>query len=153
MLFFSFCFLDKGHVTKIKPNQIFPSPLNFFCLNTQCLFKKTLTATWSAVAELFWAPSKSTAGLVNTSRPKPQTSYEENNDWIISDSIVSCKCRVWCQKTTVFSSTYAKDRQRQAIVTLKTHNSGLDRLGAAHFWPLATLVWVSTHTSRNTGLD
>jgi len=54
------------------------------------IFKKTSTATWSAVADLFWARPKSTAGLVNTSRPKPQTPYEENNDWIISDSTVSC---------------------------------------------------------------
>jgi len=32
----------------------------------------------------------------------------------------------------LFSSTYAKDRQWQAVVTLKMHNSSLDRLGARH---------------------
>ena len=32
-----------------------------------------------------------------------------------------------------FSSAYAADRHRQAVVTLNVYNSGLDRLGVTHF--------------------
>jgi len=45
-------------------------------------------------------------------------------------------------------------RQIQAmVVTLKIHNSGLDRLDMAIFWHFATVISVSTHTLGATGLD
>jgi len=52
-----------------------------------------------------------------------------------------------------FLNTDLHYRQRQAVVTLKIHNFGLDRLCAIHFWPFSTLVWVSTHCLGTTGLD
>jgi len=39
-----------------------------------------------------------------------------------------------------FLNKYLRYRQRQAMVTLKIHNSGLDRLCVTHFWPFSTLV-------------
>jgi len=41
--------------------------------------------------------------------------------------------------------TYAT--HKQTVVTLKIHNSGLDRPVTAHFWPFVNLVCVSTDTS------
>jgi len=35
-----------------------------------------------------------------------------------------------------FLNIFATDRQRQAVVTLKIYNPGLDRLGATHFLTL-----------------
>jgi len=43
--------------------------------------------------------------------------------------------------------------QRQRVVTLKMHNSGLDCLVTAHFWPFVTLVCVSTDTSGTIDQD
>jgi len=40
--------------------------------------------------------------------------------------------------------TYIAGKHRQAVVALKTHNPGLDRISSTHFWPFATLVWVFT---------
>ena len=39
------------------------------------------------------------------------------------------------------------------MVTLKIHNSGLDRLGMAHFLTLRTVNLVSAHTLGATGQD
>jgi len=44
-----------------------------------------------------------------------------------------------------FSSTYAADSHRQAVVTLKIYNSGWDCLGATHFLTFRGLVRVTTH--------
>jgi len=51
-----------------------------------------------------------------------------------------------------FSSIYATDRQ--AVVTLKIYNSGLDRLGATHFLTLLRHLgfdpYFGNHWSRST---
>jgi len=39
------------------------------------------------------------------------------------------------------------------MVTLKIHNSCLNRLGMAHFLQFATVISVSTHTLGASGLD
>ena len=53
----------------------------------------------------------------------------------------------------VFLSKCLCYRQRQAMITLKIHNSGLDRFGMSHFLTHATVISVSTHTLGSTGLD
>jgi len=55
-----------------------------------------------------------------------------------------------------FLNKYLRYRQRQAVVTLKIHNYGLDRLCATHFWPFSTLVclgvdeYFGNHWARST---
>jgi len=44
--------------------------------------------------------------------------------------------RFQSQKSTLFSSTYTLQRGTDKQVTLKIHNSVLDRLGATHFLTL-----------------
>jgi len=51
-----------------------------------------------------------------------------------------------------FLSKCIRHRQRQAMVTMKIHNSDLDRHGMALFWHF-TVISVSTHTLGTTGLD
>jgi len=52
-----------------------------------------------------------------------------------------------------FLLKYLRYTQRQRVVTLKMHNSGLDCLVTAHFWPFVTLVCVSTDTSGTIDQD
>ena len=80
---------------------------------------------------------------VNTPRPKTQISYQKIP--------IVCKLLSSISRPEVYSFLkylYATERYRQ--VTLKIHNSVLDRLGATHFWPFATFVWVATHTLGTT---
>ena len=69
--------------------------------------------------------------LVNTSRFKPQTRYEEIKVvWMIFHG--KLLCRFQCQQSALFSSMYATDRHKEVVVTLKI-TTRLDRLGRPIF--------------------
>jgi len=62
----------------------------------------------------------------------------------------------FCQQSTLFSSIYyAASKNRQAVITLKIYNSGLDRLCATHFLtllhtPLGVDPYFWNHWARST---
>jgi len=55
--------------------------------------------------------------------------------WIIFSSKFSWVC-FHCQQYTLFSSTYTRDTQTQAAVTMKIYVPGLDHIGATYFLTL-----------------
>jgi len=115
--------------------------------------KLTSTTARSAVAKLFWA------------LPKPEFGeHASNNDSNLKQLMkkIMIVLMIFGSKLlSLFSMSafhsflnkYPSYRQRQAVVTLKIYNSGLDRLCAIHFWPFSTLVGVSANVLGTTGLD
>jgi len=94
------------------------------------------------IPKLFWARRKSEFAT-------QASTYDKNTD---------CVGVFWQQVSkfvfTLFSSIYASDRHRQAVVTVKIYNSGLDCLCATHFLTLHPSLgfdrYFGNHWARST---
>ena len=125
----------KSDISQVR-NFAWHRSIGFCYLNTNGFLKNTSTAyartTRSTVPKLFWAHPKSEFG-----------------EHLVIKFVFNISDLHFSHVPTLQKDT----SNRLAVVTLKIHNSGLDRVGMTFFWPFATLVWVSTHTLGTTGLD
>jgi len=87
------------------------------------------TMTRSAVPKLFWARPKTEFG----EHLATQASNNVRKNDCCMDAVGQKATKFVCNFSNLLLSTYATNRQRQAMVTLKIYNPDLDRLGATHF--------------------